>query len=218
MPDYAAARSNMVESQIRPNKVTDPRILDAMLNLPRESFVPAVARGFAYVDEDIPLAKGRHLTEPMVVGRLLQESDVQSQDAVLVVGAGTGYSAAVLSRLANVVVALESDPEMAARAQELMSELGIDNVVVATGPLADGYAAQAPYNVVLIDGAVTAIPETIQNQLSDGGRLAAVLRATPQVGQGVIVQRFGQTFSQRPLFDAQTPILPGFERKPSFEF
>lgn len=142
--DYAAARHNMVENQIRTNRVTDPRIVATMDALPRELFVPKQLRGIAYVDEDLDLGNGRYLMEPLVLARLLQAAELRPEDVVLDVGCGTGYSTAVLARVASTVVALESDSDLAEAAASLLAELGMDNAVVVTGPLADGYPAQSP--------------------------------------------------------------------------
>src|SRR5690606_26313879 len=145
---------NMVESQVRPNRVTDPRIVMAMLELPRENFVPKPLRGIAYVDEDVHIGGGRYLMEPMVLARLIQAAQIGPDDVVLEIGTGSGYGAAVLSRLASTVVALESDPELAKMATRSLGELSIDNVAVVEGPLTKGYPAQAPYNAIVFSGGV----------------------------------------------------------------
>ena len=154
MTDYAIFRRNMVENQIRPNRVTDSAILTVMGELPRERFLPEALRGVAYVDEDIEIAEGRYLMEPLVLARLLQAAAVDREDMVLDIGCATAYSTAVLARLAGTVVAVESDPNLAAGAMATLEELGIDNAVVIEGPLAEGYPGQAPYNVILLGGAV----------------------------------------------------------------
>jgi protein-L-isoaspartate(D-aspartate) O-methyltransferase len=218
MTDYARARFNMVEGQVKPNRVTDPMLLQAMLEVPRELFVPKAARGIACVDEDIPIGRGRHLVEPMVFGRLVDAAAPLPGDMVLVVGAGTGYSAAVLARLANTVVALEGDPTLAREATDLLARLGADNAVVVEGPLTEGYPRQAPYDVIIVEGAVAAVPEAILGQLADGGRLATVVSADGRMGRAVLFQRFGVTTARRVLFDAATPFLPGFAPRPVFEF
>src|SRR6185295_6883230 len=169
--DYAAARRNMVESQLRPNKVTDPALLDALAAVPRESFVPASLRGVAYVDEDIPLGRGRFLMEPMILGRLLELAAVRPSDVALVVGAGVGYSAAVLARVASRVVALEADRELAQQTAPALRTLGAATVAVVEGALADGAPQLAPFDVVLFDGAVDHVPPAILEQLAEGGRL-----------------------------------------------
>jgi protein-L-isoaspartate(D-aspartate) O-methyltransferase len=216
MADFTATRRNMVESQIRTNAVTQEVLLAALAEIPREKFVPEALRGVAYIDEDLPLKKGRYLMEPLVLAKLLQLAAITPDDVVLDIGCGTGYSAALLSKLANTVVALESDPELAARATAILSELSIDNVVVVTAPLAGGYAKQAPYDVIVFNGSVPRIPETIARQLADGGRLVAVVGEG--VGQGTLMTRNRGILAQRPAFDAATPILPDFVQEPGFVF
>ena len=216
MADFTATRRNMVESQIRTNAVTHEVLLAALAEIPREKFVPEALRGVAYIDEDLPLKKGRYLMEPLVLAKLLQLAAITPDDVVLDIGCGTGYSAALLSKLANTVVALESDPELAARATATLSELSIDNVVVVTAPLAGGYAKQAPYEVIVFNGSVPRIPETIARQLADGGRLVAVVGEG--VGQGTLMPRNRGILAQRPVFDAATPILPDFVQEPGFVF
>ncbi|NNG04145.1 MAG: protein-L-isoaspartate O-methyltransferase [Inquilinus sp.] len=218
MTDYAVARFNMVEGQLKPNKVTSPALLEAMLAVPRDRFVPKAIRGIAHVDEDIPLDGGRYLMEPMVLGRLIETAAVRDSDIALVVGCGTGYSAAVLARLANTVVALESDPDMAQTASETLAHLGVDNAVVVEGPLAEGYAKQAPYQVIVFDGAVAEIQPAILEQLADGGRLTAVLAPEGGMGRATLYQRIGSVVSHRPVFDAAVQLLPGCAPKPGFRF
>jgi protein-L-isoaspartate(D-aspartate) O-methyltransferase len=216
--DYHSARLNMVDSQIRPNKVSDPAILEAMLAVPRERFVPAALRGIAYVDEDIPLGGGRYLMEPMVLGRLLQVAAIAPGDAVLDVGCGSGYASVVMARLARNVVALEEDLALARQAARLIGELGVANVALVEGKLAAGCAARAPYNVILINGAVAAIPPAIAGQLTNGGRLVAVIQGNSGMGQAVVMTRVDDAFGHRVVFDAATPVLPGFAAQPGFVF
>lgn len=217
--DYAAARHNMVESQIRTNQVTDPSVVAAMDALPRELFVPKQLRGIAYVDEDLDLGNGRYLMEPMVLARLLQAAEIRSTDVVLDVGCGTGYSTAVLARMASAVVALECDAELAARAGGLLAELGADNAAVVTGPLAEGYTAQAPYDVIVLGGAVAEPPPALCSQLADGGRLMAIVAGNGTgVGKATVTTRTAGTFSRRIVFDAATPLLPGFAPDLGFVF
>ncbi len=218
MTDYAKARLNMVEGQIRPNKVTDSRIVDGMMTVPREQFVGPAQRGVAYVDEDVALGGGRYVMEPMVLARLLQAADIQATDLVLEIGCGTGYASALLSRMASTVVALESQGDLAARATSLLSGLACDNVVVVEGALAVGYAKQAPYDVIVINGAVSEIPTGLIGQLAEGGRLVAVVTQDGVQGRAVLVERIGGHASSVDLFDAGTHPLPGFAREPAFEF
>ncbi len=215
--DYASARRNMVESQLRPNKVTDPALLDALASVPRELFVPEPLRGVAYVDEDIPLGRGRFLMEPMILGRLLELAAVRPSDAALVVGAGLGYSAAVLARIAGRVVALEGDPELAQQAAQMLRTLGVSNVVLVEGPLAEGAPRQAPFDVILFDGAVDRVPPAILDQLADEGRLVVVIRSSG-IGRATLMTRQAGIMAGRVAFDAAVPRLPGFEPAPAFIF
>jgi protein-L-isoaspartate(D-aspartate) O-methyltransferase len=216
--DYAAARMNMVESQVRPNRVTDTRIVMAMLELPRENFVPKPLRGVAYVDEDVHVGDGRYLMEPMVLARLIQAAGITRNDVVLEIGTGPGYGAAVLSRLASTVVGLESDAALAKRAAQTLGDLGIDNVAVVEGPLLQGYPRQAPYNAILLGGGVEHIPPAITDQLAEGGRLVAVVVPPGQAGRAVLGTRIAGTVSTRAIFDASSPILPGFTAEQGFVF
>ncbi len=218
MPDYAAARLNMVESQVRPNKVTDPRLLEALLEVPREGFVPDQLRGVAYVDEDVPLGGGRFLMEPMVFARLVQTAAVKPDDTVLEVGCGTGYGAAVLARLAARVVTLESEPELGRQAEANLRRLGVSNAKVVSGPLSGGYAAAAPYAVILFAGAVERVPPTVTEQLAEGGRLVAVIAPSGEPGRATLITRVGGALSRRVVFDAGTPVLPGLQLEPGFAF
>jgi protein-L-isoaspartate(D-aspartate) O-methyltransferase len=215
--DYAAARRNMVESQLRPNKVTDPVLLAALAAVPRELFVPEPLRGVAYVDEDIPLGRGRFLMEPMILGRLLELGAVRPADVALVVGAGLGYAAAVLARVAGRVVALESDHDFAQQAAQTLQSLGIANMAVVEGPLAEGAPRQAPFDVVLFDGAIDRVPAVILDQLAEGGRLATVIR-TAGIGRATLMTRQAGILASRVAFDAAVPRLPGFEPAPAFVF
>ncbi len=215
--NFAAARHNMVESQLRPNRVTDADLLAAFGAVPREMFVPDALRSVAYVDDDIEIAADRWLMEPMVLGRLLQAAEPRHEDIALVIGAGTGYSCSVLARLVNTVVALEVDRSLAAAAGRILGELSIDNVVVLEGRLAEGHPHQAPYDLILIDGAVQGVPEAIERQLAEGGRLVSVVRAGP-VGHATLATRNGGVVSRRVLFDAAVSMLPGFAREPGFVF
>ena len=218
MDDPSVARHNMIESQIRTNKVTDGALIGAMGALPRELFVPEPLRPIAYVDEDLDIGDGRHLMEPMVLARLLQAAAVRARDVALVVGCGSGYSAAVLGRMCTTVVALESNPSLVARSTALLSELGIDNAVVIAGGLAEGHPDHAPYDVILIDGAVAEVPAAILDQLAEGGRLVTVVGGEDGVGRGTLYGRRGGITSRRVVFDASTPLLPGFAPPPRFEF
>ncbi len=218
MTDYTAARLNMVENQVRTNRVTDERLIEAMETIPREMFVPTELRSVAYVDEDIRVTRERYLMEPMVLGRLLQEADVQPTDIALDIGPATGYSTAVLAKLCETVVGIEAKDDLVEQASETLTELGLDNAVVIQGDLTAGNPEQGPYNVILFNGAVAEIPEAITRQLAEGGRLVAVTRSGSGLGHATVVTRFGDIYSSRVFFDAATPFLPGFEPKPVFVF
>ena len=215
--DYTAARANMVESQIRPNKVTDGTVVQAFLDVPRERFVPPELRGVAYVDEDIPIAPGRYLVEPMVLGRLLQFAAPRRSDVALEIGSGTGYGTAVLARLAGSVVGIESDPELLRRATENLAALGVENAVVMAGEFLEGCPKQAPFDLILFSGAVGRVPQAIEAQLAEGGRLLAV-EAGEGIGRAILCRRAGGVVSRRVIFDAATPLLPGTAPKREFVF
>lgn len=216
--DYAAARRAMVENQVRTNRVTDPLVIAALNELPREAFVPEALRGIAYVDEDIPIGGGRYLLEPLTAALLLQTAEINIGDLVLVVGAGTGYEAAAAARVAGAVVALESDPKLAAGAREVLAELGIATVSVIEGPLAAGCAKQAPYDVILFAGAVAEVPEAILAQLAEGGRLVSIVHDAHRLGRGTLFLKAGGVVSRRIVFDAASPLLPDFVPVTGFRF
>jgi protein-L-isoaspartate(D-aspartate) O-methyltransferase len=218
MIDYRSARLNMVESQIRPNKVTDPALLEAMLAVPREIFVPEHLRGIAYVDEDVPLGGRRFMMEPMVLSRLLQLAAITPEDVILDIGCATGYASAVMARLGRSVVALEEEPSLAGQAAAQFSRLGIANVALVEGPLTAGYPRHAPYQVILFGGAVAEVPPAIATQLAEGGRLVAVVKEGPGLGKAVLMTRTEGGIGRRIVFDAGTPLLPGFAAQPGFVF
>jgi protein-L-isoaspartate(D-aspartate) O-methyltransferase len=215
--DYAIARQHMVDSQVRTNKVTDERLIEAIRSLPRERFVPERARARAYLDDDLEIAPGRYLMEPMVTARLIQAAEAKPDDMALVVGAGTGYAAALLSRLVNTAVALETDPVLAQRASAVLAELAIDNAAVVEGALNDGCAKHAPYNILYLDGAVEQVPPALTNQLADGGRMVGVL-LDRGVGRAALWIKSGNAVSHRVLFDANVGLLPGFAAPARFVF
>jgi protein-L-isoaspartate(D-aspartate) O-methyltransferase len=215
--DFSSLRTKMVDGQLRTTDVTSLPILDAMLAVPREDFVPAAKRSLAYIDEDIEVAPARWLMEPSPFARLLQLAGIRQGDFVLDVGAATGYSSAVLSKLAGAVVALESDPALARDAQSRLSLLGCDTVAVVEGPLENGYASQAPYDVIFLEGAVERIPPALFDQLRDGGRLVAV-EGYGNTGVARLHLKQGDTVSARRGFNAAVKPLPGFHRVPAFHF
>jgi protein-L-isoaspartate(D-aspartate) O-methyltransferase len=210
IPDFAAAREAMVESQLRPQGVTDPAVLAAMRKVPREDFLPSHTRPLAYVDRAVAIGEGRFLTAPAVLGQLLTQMMPEHGQRALVVGAGTGYSAAVLSAMGVKVIALESDPGLAAAARDR-------KIKIVEGALEEGHAAAAPYDQILIDGAVEYIPDALVAQLADGGRLGAAV-----VDRGItrlaIGRKVGDAFGTLSVGDAGVPALPGFQRPRAFTF
>jgi len=220
MMDFALARRHMVDSQVLPNKVTDTTLIDALATVPREIFLPERRQSFAYCDEAIEIDNGRYLMEPMIVGRMLQTAGVSADDLALCVGAGTGYLPAILAHVAETVVVVEPDKALADTAARNLSELGIDNVAIMEGRLADGYPEQAPYDVIVFDGGVPTVPHAIGEQLGDGGRMVVVVGgAEPgHPGRVMLTTRFHGALSSRQVFDAGTPLLPGFETPTSFRF
>lgn len=211
------AITSMIEGQIRPNKVTDAHVLAAFETVPRDAFVPKAKREVAYLDEDIEVAKGRFIMEPMVLARLVEAANVTPEDMVLDIGCTTGYSSAILAQLGNVVVGLEEDEELAKTAAETLDALDIANAAVITGNLREGVPSQGPYQVIFINGAVEEIPTPITDQLAEGGRLVTVL-VKDGVGHGHIITKAGGNVGGRDLFDADVPFLPGFQKKASFRF
>jgi protein-L-isoaspartate(D-aspartate) O-methyltransferase len=218
MTDFAVARHNMVEGQIRTNKVTDPALLDALAALPREQFVPAERRSAAYVDEDLRVAGERYMMEPMVLARLLQAAEPTRTDVALDVGCATGYATAVLARLTATAIGLESDPALARTATETLARLAIDNAIVVEGKLADGFAKHGPYDIILVDGAVAEFPQALIEQLAEGGRLVGVKRPGPGPGAAMLLLKRRGAVAGRTLFEASTPYLAGFAPKPRFVF
>lgn len=215
---HETARIHMIENQLRPNKVTDERVLAAFDRIRRELFVPEALRAIAYIDEDLPLGGGRYVVEPLVAARLLQAARPERTEIALVVGAGTGYEAAVTAMLARTVVALEEDPDLARQARAALVEHGIATANIVEGPLAQGWRARAPYDVILFGGAIAEVPDEIAGQLAEGGRLLAVIRQAGGVGRALLMTRTGSLFGRRFLFDAATPLLPSFAPKPAFVF
>lgn len=219
MTDFALARRNMVDGQLRPNRVTNAQLLAEIGSLPRERFLPEGLRSVAYSDEDVPLGNGRYLMEPMVLARLVQTLQPRETDRALVVASGRGYGAALLARLVKTVIAVESDPALAAAAQQVAKDLGLANIEQRIGQLEAGAADSGPYDVILIDGAVHQVPPAIVAQLVDGGRLATIVAGSPgALGTAQIFIKEGGAASGRPIFDAGTPSLPGFAPPPRFTF
>ncbi len=215
MTDFAQQRFNMVENQVRPNSVTDPRIAARMHDIPRERFVPKQRRDLAYVDEPVMIAAGRYLIPAMQFAKLLQLADIESSDSVLVIGCGRGYGAAIAAGLAESVIALDEDEDLVAAANDTLADLGIDNAAAVAGTLTEGIAAQGPYNVIFVEGAVQDVPQALLDQLADGGRLVAFM-ADGTFGKAVIYTKSDGHIGMRQDFDAVVPSLPGFEKAPEF--
>ncbi|MBI6630321.1 protein-L-isoaspartate O-methyltransferase family protein [Pontibaca salina] len=215
MTDFVARRNIMVDTQVRPSDVTRFPIIQAMLDIPREKFVPNNQREAAYIGENIELGSGRVLLEPRTLAKILEALDVSGSDLVLDIGSAYGYSSAVISRLAQAVVAVESDEAMASEAPAILAEVGADNVVVHTGPLAQGAAEHGLYDVILIQGGVEELPASIADQLKEGGRIACLFMeqnlGIVRIGlksDGVLVWRFD--------FNASAPVLEGYEKQEAF--
>ncbi|GEC15242.1 protein-L-isoaspartate O-methyltransferase [Nitrobacter winogradskyi] len=211
----------MVDGQVRPSDVTDPRIIDAMTVLPREIFVPEDRRALAYLDLDLDVgekgAPKRHLIKPVVVAKMIQAAEIKTTDNVLVVGCATGYTAALMAKLADRVTATESDPALAAKASDNLASLGLRHVTIVPATASNGAPARAPYDVIILEGATEIVPDTLYGQLAPEGRLVGVF-AIGGAPRAVIVTRSRSDFGSRPLFDASAPILPGLERPPAFVF
>ena len=212
MQDFGAARRAMIDSQLRPEGVVDAAVVNAIASVPRENFVPPAARALAYGDRPVPLGNGRALAPPAVTGRLLSELEPRRGERALVVGAGSGYSAAVLETLGLEVTALESDPALAA-----MAKAASPAMTVVEGDLAAGYPGAAPYDIILIDGAVEHIPPELTAQLVEGGRIGAVL-SDRGIGRLAVGRNAGGRIGLRTIADADLALLPGFERPKAFTF
>ncbi len=213
--DYADARRRMVDGQLRPNKVADPRLLEAIRDLPRERFLPPALRARAYLDEDVALPGGRAMMEPMVLARLVQLLEARPGDRVLVVGAGTGYGAAVLARMGAQVTAVEEDRALAAMAREAFD--------ACLPPAAVRFADRLPsegeaFEAILIEGEVPAVPDGVSGLLAEGGRLATVVGAGRRNGVAVLGRRVGGAFTVSPVFDCAVSALPAFAAPPRFVF
>ena len=215
MADYTKRRTMMVDTQIRPSDVTKFPIIDAMLAVPREIFVPAQLREAAYVGENVELGGGRVVLEPRTLAKMLDALDIHADDLVLDIGCALGYSAAVMARLAEAVVAVEEVEEMAREAQGLLADCGADNVVFHQGPLVDGAAEHGPYDVIVVEGAVEQLPEALTAQLKEGGRIACIFMEGT-LGVVRIGYKIDGQINWRFSFNASAPVLPGFERREEF--
>ena len=226
MIDFAAARRMMVDGQVRTSDVSDLRIIAAMLELPRERFVPETKAALAYLDADVPVTEAeagkpvRRLLKPMVLAKLVQAAAVQASDHVLDVGCASGYSSALLARLARLarsVIALEEEETLVRLARENLKAVGVDNVTVVAGPLTQGWQGGAPYDVIFLNGATEIVPQALTGQLKDGGRLVGVIGRAP-TGQAMLYRSVGGDVSGWPIFDAAAAVLPGFAAPAEFVF
>ena len=221
MSGFATARQKMVDGQVRPSDVTDIRIIDAMLAVPREAFVAQDKQALAYLDLDLAVGEGgaakRFLIKPVVLAKMLQAASIKVTDRVLVVGCATGYAAAVIARFASQVAATESDSALVAKAQASLASIGCGNLTVRPAAPANGDPAGAPYDVIVLNGATEIVPDKLYRQLQDGGRLVGVF-ATSRPARATIVTASHGDFGHRTLFDAAAPVLPGMELVPAFVF
>ena len=215
MTDFQQRRTMMVDTQVRPNDVTKYPVIAAMLDVPREDFVPDARRDVAYVGENVDLGHGRVLLEPRTLAKMVDALDVQPTDLVLDIGCGFGYSAAVLGRMAQAVVAVEQDADMAAAAIQRLAATGADNVIALQGKLAEGHAAQAPYDAILIGGAIEELPDAIAAQLAEGGRIIALF-AEGNLGVVRRGTKLDGRIDWRFAFNAAAPLLPGFVKHREF--
>lgn len=215
MTDFTSHRTTMVDTQVRPSDVTKFPILEAMLSVPREAYVPDANREAAYADEPVDLGQGRVMVEPRTLAKLLEGLDIQPNEVVLQIGCGLGYSTAIMARMSEFVVAVEPDETMATEAQNILSEHGVDNVAVISGTLSAGAAKHGPYDVILIEGAIETLPAEIASQLKSGGRIACLF-AEGVLGVARIGHKSDDSISWQYLFNAGAPIVPGFEAPTGF--
>ena len=217
MSNYAVQRFNMVETQVRTNDVTDPRIHFAMQTVERERFVPMTKRSVAYADLALEVARGRFLPDPRTFAKLLQLADVRSTDSVLDVACATGYSTVVIARLARQVIGLEQDADLVRIASETTRAAGAANATVVQGGLTEGFRQKAPFDVIFINGAVETVPESLLAQLAEAGRLVAVVRADGQSRARLFLRDRGHV-GCRADFDSGVPLLAGFRKAVGFVF
>ena len=215
--DYDRARATMVDGQVRPNKVTDPRIIGAMRLLPREAFVPEALRPLAYLDANLPFGRGRVMLEPMVTARLLQVARPRGGERALVVAGGTGYLSAILARCGVSVSLLDDDPTLLAIARVACAG-EVPAIRIFEGDLRAGLPGGAPFDLVVVEGAVAAIPPALASQLAPEGRIVAILTAPDGMSRAVIAERTAAGLGAQPRFDCATPMLPGLLAPPAFRF
>ncbi|APE44150.1 protein-L-isoaspartate O-methyltransferase [Sulfitobacter alexandrii] len=217
MIDFATRRTMMVDTQVRPSDVTKFPIIEAMLTVPREDFVPSAQREAAYLGENLDLGQGRVLLDPRTLAKMLDALAVTDGELVLDVGGAMGYSTAVIAHMAEAVVTVEEDETMAHEAQEALIAAGADNAIVHVGPLAEGAGQHGPYDAIILQGGVQQIPQVLIDQLKEGGRICALFMIG-QLGEVRLGRKYGTDLSWRMAFNAAAPVLPGFEREVAFEF
>ncbi|MEM6387210.1 MAG: protein-L-isoaspartate O-methyltransferase [Pseudomonadota bacterium] len=215
MADFAHRRTTMVDTQVRPSDVTKFPIIDAMLTIPRELFVPPDKREMAYVGEHVPLGDGRVVLEPRILAKMLEAANLQNEELVLDIGSGLGYSAALAAHVADAVISLENDAARVADAETALGEAAIDNVAVIEGALSEGVVKSAPYDVILMQGGVQFVPEALTDQLKDGGRIVAIFLADA-LGTVKVGHKIDGAVNWRFAFNGTAPLLPGFESEQAF--
>ncbi|MCA0045116.1 protein-L-isoaspartate O-methyltransferase family protein [Celeribacter litoreus] len=215
MPDFAQLRTTMVDTQVRPSDVTKYPIIEAMLTVPREQFVPDAKRAGAYVGEHVDLGNGRVVLDARVLAKMLDSLDIQKDELVLDLGCGLGYSSAVIARMAEAVIAVEEDEELAKEAAAALTANGSDNVVVETGAIAAGAAAHGPYDVVILQGGVEELPDGILSQVKENGRICVIF-LDGALGTVRMGYKIDGKITWRMVFNATAPVLPGFEKRAEF--
>lgn len=216
--DFTLARFNMLEGQIKTNRVTDPYVIEAMGAVPREQFVPTAKQGYAYIDDAIDLGNARALLEPMVFARMLEAAELQKDDIVLDIACATGYSTAVLAKIASTVIGVESNEVFAKEAADKLSALNIDNAVIVQAPLPQGYEKQGPYDVIIVNGAIDTVPEQLKQQLNEGGRLLIAQQDNSVLCTISVYTRQGDVFSKRDVLEAGVHNLHDFDVEKGFVF
>jgi protein-L-isoaspartate(D-aspartate) O-methyltransferase len=213
------ARANMVNNQVTPSRVTDQRLIEAMLKTPRELFVPAEYTGVAYSDTQIRIGNGRTLFDPTTFARMAQLAKLEENDLVLDIGSGTGYSTAIFANLVKKVISIEPEEKLASAANYTLNQLGIRNAIIISEMMLDGHPEGGPYNVIFLNGSVTKIPDQLIDQLSDGGRLVAIVKQPGKLGEVMLIERHGSTVTSRMVFEANvSPLNTSQTQSNSFEF
>jgi len=218
--EFKLARKNMVDCQLKPNKIKDNEVINAFLNVPREMFVKKNHIKHAYLDDNLSLGNGRFLLNPVILSRLIQALELKKNETILNIASGSGYGVVILSYLADTVLGIENDKNLLEKSLELLLNLDVNNAAIIKGDIKEGFVKQAPYDAILIEGAVEEVPEIILTQLSDKGRLVTVQSNESGYGKAILIEKFNNNFITNILFDAYVPILSGFRsnKTNSFEF